>query len=90
MSMIESRTFKSGNSVAVRLPRELGFDAGTAVTIEKIGDRLEIRPMSDPLEERRKIQNMLDEIAAIWDVAGGPPPAEKRDPDIFPDRPGLY
>jgi len=28
-----TRTFKSGNSVAVRLPRELGFSEGDEVTI---------------------------------------------------------
>lgn len=88
MGIVEGKTFRSGNSVAVRLPKELGFEAGTAVTIEKIGSRLEIRPAVDPDEEKRKLREMLDEIAAIW--ADAPyREIEKREPIEFPERPGL-
>lgn len=90
MGVIESKTFKSGNSVAVRLPKELGFAAGTPVRIERNGTTLTIRPAFDPAEERRKWLAVLDDIEAIWDAAGGPPTPEVREPDIFPDRPGLY
>lgn len=40
------RAFKSGNSLAVRIPRELGVvDAPGDVEIERIGDSLVIRPV---------------------------------------------
>lgn len=88
MGIIESRTFKSGNSVAVRLPKELGFAAGTAVTIEKIGNKLEIKPAIDPEEQRRRNKAMADEIRAIWAKAPYHE-IEKREPIEFPERPGL-
>lgn len=41
-----SRIFKSGNSLAVRIPKELAFaDATLEVEIERKGDTLVIRPM---------------------------------------------
>ena len=100
MGIIEGRTFKSGNSVAVRLPNEWGFEAGTPITLEKVGNRLEIRlavdpvPADDPVEEKRKLTEMLDEmldkIKAIWADAPEHPDRGKRDPIEFPERPGLY
>ena len=90
MSVIESRTFKSGNSVAVRLPRELGFAADTAITIEKIGHSLRITPLADPVEEKRKLAELIDALRDIWKDA---PPGDgrgEREPIDFPDRPGLY
>ena len=87
---VETRTFKSGNSVAVRIPKELGFEAGTEVTIRRIGNRLEIAPLLDPAQERQALRDMLDEIRAIWEEAGGPPEPQRREPIEFPDRPGLY
>lgn len=41
-----TRIFKSGNSLAVRIPRELAFDSATQeVEIERRGDGLFIRPV---------------------------------------------
>lgn len=88
--VVETKTFKSGNSVAVRLPKELGLEAGAEVTIRKIGNRLEIAPRIDPEQEKRALLEMLDEIRAIWEEAGGPPEPGRREPIEFPDRPGLY
>ena len=40
------RAFKSGNSLAVRIPRELGVvDAPGDVEIERVGETLVIRPV---------------------------------------------
>lgn len=88
--VVEGKIFKAGNSAAVRLPKELGFSPGTVVTIEKIGGRLTITPVEDPEEIRRGNLAMVEELRAVWAAAGGPPPREVRDADIFPDRPGLY
>lgn len=41
-----SRVFKSGNSQAVRIPRELAYeDIGQEVEVERKGDTLTIRPV---------------------------------------------
>jgi len=88
MGIIETKTFKSGNSVAVRLPKELGVAADVAVTIEQNGTTLTIKPALDPVQEKRKLTEMLETITAIW--ADAPfREVEKREPIEFPDRPGL-
>ena len=39
-----TRVFKSGNSLAVRIPKELGFvDAAQDVEVERVGDTLVLR-----------------------------------------------
>jgi antitoxin VapB len=74
-----SKTFKSGNSEAVRLPKDMGFGIDVDVTIERRGNELIIRPKQD-------IKALVAELRRL------PVPDSKqvRDPDIFPDRPGLY
>lgn len=79
MTTVTSKTFKSGNSQAVRLPREVAFANDTEVTIERSGDVLTIRP------KRISIAEMLRRL----DELPGPGEIEVRDPDIFPDREGL-
>jgi len=85
MNAISSKTFKSGNSVAVRLPREVGFAPDMKVTIERNGDVLTIRPAIDPVEEKRKLLALVGALRAI----GPPDEIEKREPFEFPERPGL-
>jgi antitoxin VapB len=47
---MKTRLFKSGNSLAVRIPKELHFDApANAVEIERVGDSLVIRRVGAPL-----------------------------------------
>ena len=79
MTTVTSKTFRSGNSQAVRLPREIAFADDTEVTIERSGDVLTIRP------KRISIVEMLRRL----DELPGPGEIEVRDPDIFPDREGL-
>ena len=81
MIEIESRTFKSGNSVAVRLPKELAIDAGTEVVIRKDGNRLTITP-----KPKGTMAELVERLRAI-----GPPPGPKakREKIIFPKRRGL-
>lgn len=43
---MQTRIFKSGNSLAVRIPRELAFaDDVQEVEIERVGDALMLRPV---------------------------------------------
>ena len=46
--MVKTRTFKSGNSVAVRLPKALGIEAGTEVTVREERGRYIVEPVRKP------------------------------------------
>ena len=88
MGAHQTKTFMSGNSVAVRLPRELDIKPGTPVIIEQEGSGIVIRPAASetPEELRRRMTKLIADLDAI----GRPGEVEERDPDIFPERPGLY
>lgn len=90
MNAHSSRTFKSGNSEAIRLPKGLGFGIGTEVRIEREGDRLVVTPVESDAakaERLRRFRQMIDDMAAIR--GGVELPREERDTDWWPDRPGL-
>ena len=74
-----TRTFRSGNSEAVRLPREVAFGRELELTIIRSGDVVTMYPTKPPLAEM---------IARLKEL---PKPAyiEQRDSDIFPERQGL-
>jgi antitoxin VapB len=46
MIEVDSKTFKSGNSEALRLPKEVAFGADVEVTIRKVGTTLTVTPKS--------------------------------------------
>jgi antitoxin VapB len=85
MGVVETKIFKSGNSVAVRLPAELGFEAGVCVTVEKVGNEVKIKRMIDPVEEKRKLSELVAALRALGPIAD----PEPREPIEFPERPGL-
>lgn len=85
MGVIETKTFKSGNSVAIRLPKELGFAADMAVTIERIGNELKIVRVVDPAEGKRRLDKMIAALRAIGPIGEIGP----REPIDIPDRPGM-
>ena len=76
MTTVRSRTFRSGNSQAVRLPKDVAFDGDIEVTIVKSGDVLTIFPA------RPSVADMLDKLAAL----PRPTVREERDLDIIPER----
>lgn len=81
-----SRTFKSGNSVAVRLPKGFAIPAGVDIQLDKTGDTVTIKLTRDPAEAQRQMRKLTADLAAI----GAPPDGvQKRDPFDWPDRPGL-
>lgn len=83
---VNTRTFKSGNSEVVRLPKGLGFGIGTEVRIEREGDRVVLSATTDPAAPKRELLRLLADLEAI----GRPPgPRQDREPFEFPDRPGL-
>ena len=79
MATVTSRVFRSGNSEAVRLPKDVAFGRDIEVTIVRSGDVLTITP------KRPSVEEMARKLRAL----PKPSEVEERDPDIFPDRPGL-
>ena len=83
MIEVDSKTFKSGNSEAVRLPKEVAFGPGVEVTIRKVGDTLEITPKT---KRRPTPAELVTQLRAI----GTPPgPRVGRLKPTFPKRRGL-
>ena len=80
-----TRTFKSGNSIEVRLPRDIAFAENIAVLVERIGDEVTIRPVVDAAAEKRKLTELLDDVGKL----PKPPSVQEREPFEFPERPGL-
>ncbi len=76
-----SKTFRSGDSVAVRLPKELAFDADVEVVISRSGDVVTMIP-------RDKVTT-AELVRRLREI--GPPPdgVQKRQKIVFPKRPGL-
>ena len=83
---IHTRTFQSGNSVAVRLPKGFAIPVGADVEMDKTGDTVTIRVTRDREEVRRQLRKLTADLEAIGTPPGG---VQKRDPFEFPDRPGL-
>jgi antitoxin VapB len=82
---VHTRTFKSGNSVAVRLPKGFAIPEGTEVELDKTGDVVTLRLTHDPAEEQARMLKMLDDLAAM----PKPSKVQKREPILFPKRRGL-
>lgn len=86
MSAVSTRTFKSGNSEAVRLPQGLGFGIGTEVLIEREAGRVTLTPVIDADQQREEMARAYEDMLAI----GVPPDGvQLREPFEFIDRPGL-
>lgn len=77
-----TKTFKSGNSEAVRLPRELAYGIGTELTLERSGDVLTIRPRKAKTQD---IKAMVDALRAL----PKPSSIQERDEIEWPERKGL-
>ena len=78
MPITTGRTFKSGNSEAVRLPKDLGFGVGVELVLERSGEVLTIK------RKRPSIAAMLDELEMLpkpssIEVRDTEPPAERDD-----------
>jgi antitoxin VapB len=60
---VRTRTFKSGNSVAVRLPKTLGIEEGTEVRVREEQGRYVVEPVDAP---KRKL-----DVDKFWGKAKG-------------------
>lgn len=79
MPIARSRTFRSGNSQALRLPKDVAFSEDTELVIVRSGDVLTIYPAAASIPE------MIARLA----VLPCPPTVETRDTGELPERHGL-
>ena len=85
---IHTKTFKSGNSVAMRLPKALGIGPDETFQINRNGDFISGRRIPGDAEQAERLgrfRAMLDELQRMGPVGE----IEQREPFEFPDRPGL-
>ena len=68
---IHTRAFKSGNSVAVRLPKGFAIPAGAELELDKSGDTVTIRLTRDPAEAQRRMRECFAAMKAIGAPADG-------------------
>lgn len=81
MTTVRTKTFKSGNSEAVRLPKEIAFGEGVELVAVRSGDVLTLYPAK---------QQSLEEMFKALRELPAPGEIQERDKIEFPDRPGLY
>jgi antitoxin VapB len=79
MVIARTRTFRSGNSEALRLPREVAYGEDVELVIARSGDVITIYPA------RLTVPAMIDRLRSL----PTPPSIESRDVEEIPDRPGL-
>jgi len=72
MTARKTRTFKSGNSVALRLPKALGIDPGVEMTVREQGGRYIVEPVE------QKPQTKID-LTGIYGAGAGLKPLRPED-----------
>lgn len=85
MAVAITRAFRSGNSIAVRLPSDIAYDVNTPLIVERCGDVVTIKPATDAAEERQKVLDLVARLRAIGPVGE----IEVREPFDGPERAGL-
>lgn len=80
MSTVRTKAFRSGNSIAVRLPKEVAFEDGAELVVERSGDIVTIYPApAGSLSELVERLNRLPQPSNI----------DVRDADQIPQPKGL-
>ena len=79
MPIARSRTFRSGNSEALRLPKDVAFGTDVELVIVRSGDVLTVYPAT----------MTIPEMAARLRALPAPPAVEVRDVEELPERPDL-
>jgi len=79
MTIAKSKTFKSGNSEAVRLPKEVAFGEDIELIVVRSGDVVTLYPASLTLAE---MASRLAELPTPSNI-------ERRDADEIPERHGI-
>ncbi len=85
MVQATTRTFRSGNSEAVRLPKNIGYGRDVDVLVERLGEVITIRPLADAAAERQKVLDFVARLRAL----PAPGVLEVRDTSEIPEPRGL-
>ena len=79
MTMTRSKTFRSGNSQAIRLPKDVAFADDVELVIVRSGDVMTIYPAG----------TSIPEMIARLNALPPPPSIGQRDTGDLPERPNL-
>jgi antitoxin VapB len=79
MPITRTKTFRSGNSEALRLPRDVAYGEGVELIVVRSGDVTTIYPAS------LSIEAMIEQLHHL----PAPPSIEQRDVEELPERRGL-
>ena len=79
MTVAKTRTFRSGNSEAIRLPKDVAFGKDLELVVVRSGDVLTVYPAATSIPE------MIARLQAL----PVPPSIEERDDQELPERAGL-
>jgi antitoxin VapB len=79
MPVARSKTFRSGNSEALRLPRDVAYGEGVELVIVRSGDVMTIYPAT------LSILSMIERLQSL----PAPSTIEQRDVEELPERDGL-
>lgn len=79
MTTARSRTFRSGNSEAVRLPKDVAYGDDVELVLVRSGDVMTIYPAATTIP---KMIARLKALPAVREI-------ERRDDEILPERPGF-
>jgi antitoxin VapB len=79
MTIAKARTFRSGNSEAIRLPKDVAFGEGVELAIVRSGDVMTLYPAA----------TSISEMIARLDALPLPPSIEESDDEELPEPAGL-
>ena len=79
MTFAKTRTFRSGNSEAVRLPKDAAFGEGVELVVVRSGDVVTLYPAA----------TSVPEMIARLDALPHPTSIEERDDEELPEHEGL-
>ncbi len=79
VAISKTRTFRSGNSQAVRLPKDVAFDEDVELVVVRSGNVVTLYPAA----------MSIPEMIARLEALPKPPAIERRDEDEIPERPDL-
>lgn len=79
---IRAKTFKSGNSIALRLPKALGIKEGVEMKVRAEQGRYVVEPVEEP---KKRI-----DLSRIWGKGAGLKPLKPEDREFDGDIPRLW
>jgi len=79
MPVARTRTFRSGNSEAIRLPKDVAYGEDVELVLVRSGDVMTIYPTATTISEMIERLNALPAVRKI----------EQRDIEAIPEREGI-